>query len=381
MQNNTAHKDILNYHVYIPRSRTAVYYLLSLSLSFLTLVGVGLNLTYRPELPHDPCNSVYFWKTSFEPTGTDLRFLENHDVKRIYMRMFDIVANNGGTPPEEAVVPNATLRFPTVNSADYWESHQMLSQAEFVPVVYITVDALRAMELEIDIWAEKIVERVSNMISYNFIPNVSEYQLDCDWTESTEQIFFSLCASVKKELIRRNKDYRLSSTIRLHQLSKPVPPVDFGVLMVYNTGNFTNPDAHNSILDIEDVKPYIKNLSGYRLPLDVAYPLYTWQLLFRNRQFTGLLRDTDLSDSENFIQIGENTHKALRDVVNGRTVIHKDDIVRTETSDYKSIRDVKKLIDQKISSPNYSVILYHLDTKTFATFTRNEIDSIYTCRR
>lgn len=367
--------------MYFPQSRISQFYLLSLLMGFVTLVGVGLNLSYRPELPHHPANAVYFWKTVFDPGREELDFLEKHNVKRIYMRMFDIVANQGATPPEDPVVPNATLRFPTVENADYWQSGSVLSQADYVPTVYITVDALRIMADDIDNWAEKIVGRVCNMVSYNFIPNVDEFQLDCDWTESTQQVFFDLCAAVKEALAGRNRDYRLSSTIRLHQLSQPEPPVDYGVLMVYNTGNFADPDARNSILDIDDVRPYLDNLSGYRLPLDVAYPLYTWQLLFRDRQFAGLLRDVDMSDPDDFVQTGENLHEAQRDIVSGRTIIHKGDVVRTETSDYRQIRDIKNIIDRRISSPNYSSTLYHLDNKALSSFTRDEIDSIYTCRR
>lgn len=367
--------------IHLPRSSKSVFYLLSLVFGLVTLVGVGLNLTYRPELPHRPVNAVYYWKTVFDPGKAELDFMESHDVGRIYLRMFDIVANSGAMPPEDSVVPNATLRFPAVEDAGYWASRPALAKADYVPTVYITVEALRAMGEEPAVWAAKIVERVCNMVSYNFIPNVDEFQLDCDWTESTEQAFFDLCESVKSELVSRDKNYRLSSTIRLHQLAKPVPPVDFGVLMVYNTGDFADPDAMNSILDPEDVKPYLSNLSGYRLPLDVAYPLYTWQLLFRDRQFAGLLREVDLSDPADFEPAGENRHKALREIVTGRTIIRKGDIVRTEKSDYKSISAIKRIIDRRIASPNYSMSLYHLDPGAFSSFTHDEIDSIYICRR
>ena len=359
----------------------SIFYLVSLCAGIMILAGVGFNLSYRPELPHRAANGVYFWKTTFNPDAAEIDFLKEHDVRRIYLRMFDVVANDGAMPPEDPVVPNATVTFPFVSSEYDWESRPILNEIQYVPTVFITVDALRAMGDDVALWAGKIVERLCNMVSYNFIPNVAEFQLDCDWTESTEQIFFDLCEAVKQVLDDRDSSYRLSSTIRLHQLSQRIPPVDFGVLMVYNTGNFADPDARNSIIDLADVEPYLKNLSGYRLPLDVAYPIYTWQLLFRDRRFAGLLRDVDVDNTDDFEQTGENLHRALRDVVSGRTIIRKGDIVRTEVSDYKSISDVKKIIDRRIPSPNYSNTLYHLDSNSFSTFTPNEIDSIYICRR
>ena len=45
----------------------------------------------------------------------------------------------------------------------------------------------------------------------------------------------------------------LSTTIRLHQLSMKVPPVDYGVLMLYNTGHPMKFMERNPILDIRDV--------------------------------------------------------------------------------------------------------------------------------
>lgn len=55
------------------------------------------------------------------------------------------------------------------------------------------------------------------------------------------------------------------------------PPVDYGVLMVYNTGDPRRFAERNPILDIRDVKPYVRHLADYLLPLAAAYPVYLWQ--------------------------------------------------------------------------------------------------------
>ena len=54
------------------------------------------------------------------------------------------------------------------------------------------------------------------------------------------------------------------------------PPVDYGVLMIYNTGDPRNFMERNPILDIRDVQPYLKRLDKYPLPLAAAYPVYQW---------------------------------------------------------------------------------------------------------
>ena len=56
----------------------------------------------------------------------------------------------------------------------------------------------------------------------------------------------------------------------------PAPPVDYGVLMVYNTGDPRNFMERNPILDYRDVYPYLDRLDKYPLPLAAAYPVYQW---------------------------------------------------------------------------------------------------------
>ena len=56
------------------------------------------------------------------------------------------------------------------------------------------------------------------------------------------------------------KKIRISSTIRLHQLAQTPPEADYGVLMCYNTGDLKDFNTKNSILDVKDVKPYLKYL-------------------------------------------------------------------------------------------------------------------------
>lgn len=231
---------------------------------------LGCSCNRKHSFSHEESNSVYYWKTTFSPDSADIAFIRRHDIRRIYLRMFDVSVDNFAYG--DKTVPNATLRIPYDN---YYILRDSLSTVEFIPVVYITLDALKAAKGHEGRLAQNIVTRVKNMCSYNELPNVKGLQLDCDWTASTEQSFFSLCDSTRLEITRYKLVWNLSSTIRLHQLARECPPVDYGVLMVYNTGNFSNPDAANSILDEKDVKPYLKHIEDYPLHLDVAYPTYS----------------------------------------------------------------------------------------------------------
>ncbi len=314
---------------------------------------------------HAETSGVYYWKTVLEIDSVERNFLIENDVHRAYVRFFDIVVDESPLAMDP-VVPNATLQvkdsFP-VN--------------EIVPTVYITIDALRRMKSTEDEWAEKIVKRVFNMCSYNELSVPKELHLDCDWTMNSDTIFFNICREVKRELQLRNPKATLSATIRLHQLSQTPPPVDYGVLMVYNTGSFKNPYENNSILSVENVRPYIKYLSKYPLHLDYAFPIFSWNLLYQEERFRGILNvkvklpDTMLKPLEN------NRFEVVYDTLINNIPIQKGDIIRKEDVSFKTIMEVKALIEKESNDNRHSIILYSLDGQNLNNYSENEFKKIY----
>lgn len=343
-------------------------------LALLFTIGCKQQSSQPPVEPsHMETNSVYYWKTVLNLDSTNVKFLRDHNIGRIYMRMFDVVEDTYASLPKDAAIPNATIR---INDDNFIMLRDTLADIEVVPVVYIALDALRRMNGIEGVLANNIATRVRNMVQYNELPNVSEIQLDCDWTPSTEKSFFCLCDSVKSCLGKLDLQWDLSSTIRLHQLSKRVPPVDRGVLMVYNTGSFNDPDTKNSIIDPADVEPYLKHLGKYQLHLDVAYPTYSWQLLFHKRNFKGLVSNVDVSDTTKFLRKDESQYVAKRDIPYNNTIIREGDIVRTESSQYKDIIKVKNQIDHRLLGKPHSNIIYHFDSANLSKYNSNEIQSI-----
>lgn len=324
---------------------------------------------------HTEKNSVYYWKTTFAPNNADYAFIRKHNLQRIYIRVFDVSTDTEDQEAHPHTYPNATIQ---ISDSDFEQIQERLPKMGYVPVVYITLEALKdAQKYGIGDLAHKIVHRTKNICSYNGLNNVEGIQLDCDWTQSTEKSFFALCDSVRAELHKFNLPWVISSTIRLHQLTRQAPPVDYGVLMVYNTGNFNDPDANNSILNEKDVAPYLKHLADYPLHLDVAYPTYSWQLLFRNRKFVGLLDGVNVTDTIKFRQRTRNSHIALADIPHRNIVIHKGDVIRTEQSDFATIKRVKSMIDAKLSRKPHSTILYHFELKNLSKYSDNEIEELF----
>ena len=205
----------------------------------------------------ETCQAVYFWRTDLRCNATEHAFLKRHHINKVYCRYFDVVMPDGTTEPK----PNATITF----------SEALPQGIELIPTVYITEDCMHTPHQGL---AKKIVDRIWQMNETNGIKGVREIQIDCDYTARSRQTYYQFLEAVRSQLATRH--YTLSTTIRLHQLAMPVPPVDYGVLMVYNTGDPRQWQQRNPILDYRDVHPYLSKLSHYQLPLAAAYPVYQW---------------------------------------------------------------------------------------------------------
>ena len=247
------------------RSKHQLKWLLMLLLA----VGCQRQNTSRTTL-----RSAYYWSTEWcsEPRVME----QTKGLDRLYLRFFDVVLDRNGEP-----MPNATLRF----------SAKLPRKVEVVPVVFIVNDVMKNVK-NTDELAGKVLKRILQISETHDI-DVEEVQIDCDWTLTSRRNYRAFLSQLRR--LASAKQLALSATIRLHQLSQPVPPVDKGVLMMYNTGDFTDLRCEHPILDLRDVVPYLKYLSGYRLPLSPAYPLFSYRLLFRNGHYKGVLHaDNDL---------------------------------------------------------------------------------------
>ena len=240
--------------------------------------------------------SMYYWRTQFMLNDTERRFLSEHGVSRLYVRFFDVVTN-------------------------------------------------------IDHLPQMLLSRVLQMCETHDLGSIKELQIDCDWTMRTQQHYFNFLESLRQ--LAKTKGISLSTTVRLHQLSQSVPPVDRGVLMMYNTGDFTRIDCEHPILDLEDVKQYMPKLSRYDLPMSVAYPLFTWRILFRRGRYVGIIhRDDELP------------------VLPGDTVV-------VRQPDLQHILMAKKRVGQLRPELNQEVILYDLQDKNLTRFNSDDYEEIF----
>jgi len=283
----------------------------------------------------DQAHGVYYWRTDLCLDSTERAFLRTYDIKKVYCRYFDVVMEEISSRYEvrgaryEEPRPNATMTF----------SDTLPEGIEIVPTVYITEDCMHEEHKGL---AAKLVKRIRQMNETNDIKGVREIQIDCDYTSRSRKTYYKFLEEVRNAWMvdgerwseERGERREVSTTIRLHQLSMPAPPVDYGVLMLYNTGDPQKYMERNPILDIRDVAPYLSRLKDYPLPLAAAYPVYSWQ-----RRIHGVR-------IEHRVEAGE-------------------------------ILQVKAAVERRRPSLSHAIVTYHLDKENINRYDSETYEAIY----
>ena len=262
----------------------------------------------------EQCNSVYYWRTDLRLDSTERAFLKQYNIKKVYCRYFDVVMGDSSIGPR----PNATISF----------SDSLPDGIEIIPTIYITEDCMHKPYKDL---AEKVVQRIRQMNETNNINNVHEIQIDCDYTSRSRKTYYKFLKEVRHHLSPTS--CHLSTTIRLHQLSMPAPPVDYGALMVYNTGDPRKWQERNPILDYRDVYPYLKHLEQYALPMAVAYPIYQWVRYIDN------VRVEHTVEADVILKVKQAMEKERKNLSNSIITYHldKDNINRYKPETYEEI--------------------------------------------
>ena len=309
--------------------------------------------------------TFYYWKSVFHLSAFEIRKLDTLHVKTIYTKYFDIDWDMGTRQP----LPRAVIRFSDTSFSAY----------TILPVVFITNECLQQMDSSyIPVLADKMTRLIRQVNTGNHIPSPQEIQVDCDWTATTKDKYFSLLNQLKG----LEPSILFSATIRMHQVKysgkSGIPPVNRGLLMCYNMGNLRNPATRNSILDPTELEKYTQQLSGYPLELDLAFPLFEWKVLFRDGVYRGIIEELPDSLLNNpLVQNKANFYTFQEDCRIDHYDFKKGDILRKEISDHRDILESLALIGRKLKMKHLRVSLYHLDSVLLSKIPTNELETIY----
>jgi hypothetical protein len=317
--------------------------------------------------------AFYYWKSNFKTGTNEQEALRELQVKKLYVKFFDVAWDARLERP----YPLAQISFDTVSL------NRVKQQGiEIIPAVFITNETLEQIRAEtVPELAERINFLLKELLMNNAITDIREIQIDCDWTASTKEKYFELLRQLK--ILPLFLERQLSATIRLYQCKyhdkTGIPPVNKGLLMCYNMGNLKNPGTNNSIIEADELSKYIGNLNAYPLPLDIAFPLFEWKVLFRNNAYAGLIQalPDSLLNKPGIFSKNANRFELQVDTVLQGYELKKGDVLRREESSFEEIIQSIKVLSPQLATPNFTISLYHLDSLPLSKFKKDELEAIY----
>ena len=300
--------------------------------------------------------AFYFWRTTFSLTETEQQYLKDLDVKKLYIRYFDVALQNNEAIPVAPVVFN-----------------QKPAGYNIVPVVYIKNEVF-LQNGSADSLAGKVYNYIQQ-INKSANVSVNEIQFDCDWSLKSKQNYFQFIEEFKK--LHPN----LSATIRLHQIKYPektgIPSVKTGVLMYYNMGVINSGDD-NSIYSQKTAKNYINSLQNYNLSLNIALPVFSWGVHIRSNQVTNLIGGLRVNDlkGDQFEKIRENRFKVVKDIVFKGRYLAKDDEIKIETVSAEQLKEMIHDIKKNSKHKPNEIIFYDLNENNLKAYEKEDFKTV-----
>lgn len=315
------------------------------------------------QLPKQVKRAFYYWKSIFELSDYEEQVLEKLDIKRLYIKFFDVDWDNA----THQAVPKAIIHF------------KKKPPMAFTPTVFITNRTLEKLSWGgVDELAGNIIKKLPEIYPTTF----DEIQFDCDWTRATRTKYFRLLQKIKSKLAVNTQ---LSATIRLHQIkfyrTAGIPPVARGMLMYYNMDDWKNPRTQNSILDLTVAGRYADYISDYPLALDVVLPVFSWAVVYRNGKFFTFINQLTHKDLQSNLIFKKTRHSnqyiALRHTSAYGISIRAGDVFRVEESHFQDLKISTQTLSQEIQNRRVTFALYHLDSLNLAHYGKDSLQQVF----
>lgn len=293
-----------------------------------------------------PAQAAFFhWKNRLALEPSEAALLDSLDCKTLYVKFLDIAKAADGT-----IRPYSLLAV---------DDTAGLGNRTIIPCVFLTNNVFQDIPEEKTEWLARQTAEALNHVGEQ-LPGRAfpEVQFDCDWTGSTRAAFFAFLKKIRPLL---PSGTRISATIRLHQYKFPdrtgVPPADRGLLMLYNTGDIHDPDEPNSIFQPAAADKYLQGAPPqYPLPLDVALPVFSWALLYRDGELWKIIPGI------------ENAEQLPTFFVTPVGAKLETDHLRIETVDTALLRQAAAAASGIRLATDARVAFFHLDTAAVRRF-------------
>jgi len=291
--------------------------------------------------------AFYYWRTSFSLDQKAADLLQHTAQNKLYLRFFDVVWNE----EKNEVIPNALV-----------DIRQDAGRLNITPVVYITNKTFQHISIgRLDSLAKNVNQLINRIAAENNI-RYTQVQIDCDWSVTTRDKYFSFLKTFKS-LSKR----QLEVTIRLHQVKYPertgVPPADKGLLMFYNMGKISaNSKQPNSIYNFADAEKYISSLPYYKLPLDVALPFFSWAIHIRNGKVLRVnnsIGKAELLNKKYFINTQGEVYRAVKSFYLSGVYVKENDVFKLEEINADNLNEAAAQVSKHLAKLKTRNIIYY----------------------
>jgi hypothetical protein len=312
--------------------------------------------------------AFYHWKTNATVTDFEKKSLDSLETKTIYKRIFDVDWNDEAHFPEPISVA---------------QSFKFVGQ-KIISTIFITNKTfIKLADNQLDTFVSVFFDKINKNTEG---PLFDEIQVDCDWTQTTRDTYFLFLKKLKKL-----SQKKVSVTIRLHQIKDKnvmgVPPVDKGMLMVYNMGNLDDAKTENSILNINTLKTYVSNLKSYNLKLDIALPIFSWGVVVRDgavvKLINGIVEDDFFPSCapQSYVplpikKINTNRFEILENMYFKGFYLYKNDDIRLENTPLSILTETADILAQNLDNQPLTIAFFNLDSVLLKRYTCGTLDGL-----
>jgi len=151
------------------------------------------------------------------------------------------------------------------------------------------------------------------------------------------------------------------------------------MLMFYNMGEIADTTL-NSIFNMTDAAKYSASIKNYKLPLDVALPVFCWAKRYRDGRIISLLnnmKESDLKASDFFTAVSANHYRSLKDGFFHGEYLQEGDLLIAEEITPSLAKNAAALLSKNFSGENFTVVLYHWDDSNLSRYENKDVEDIY----
>lgn len=317
--------------------------------------------------------SFYYWKsedTAFN--NKEAEIIDTLGVKKVYLKFFEVKFDE-----TLGVIPFSKTKFNQYS----WYKDTIQNELTIIPTVFIKNEVfIKSSRAQIDTLVNNVNHLVKKYFNERFenYPDLSEIQIDCDWTLKSKDNYFYFLKSFGEKV-----KLPISCTLRLYpykyRTKMGIPPVEKVTLMCYNLIQPFKDKTKNSILDVKELEAYLSVDEKYPIHLDVALPLFSWGHLYQYDVFERFI-NLDKKQIESIaIKKDKLWYEVVKDTVIDRNYYRQGDRIKFENVDSKLLNETISLLKNRVAfDEKITVTLFHLDHKQLEKFNYETLSSYYT---